>query len=305
MFYIKYRLSFPSGLHLGDRSLDESLTAFRADTLFSALYQEALRQSEEAAAWLLDKVRKGEILFSDSFPYIGETEYVPKPMLRVQTDRDAGDSVQKKAFKNLAYIPSDHLTEYLDGKLDGAAEKERLGNLGLHSVKVSAAIQGHEDTEPYHVGSYRFKEGNGLYFLMASSQKENIPVFRDILDALSFTGIGGKRSAGLGRFSVAEEKTVDADAFEKEGKRYMALSICLPREEEMEFSLEGSRFQVKKRSGFVASENYSDVFRKKRDLYMFEAGACFTHKFQGDVFDVSDQGSHPVYRYGKPIFLAI
>ena len=36
---------------------------------------------------------------------------------------------------------------------------------------------------------------------------------------------------------------------------------------------------------------------------MIKAGSCFPQKLNGDICDVSDNGRHPVYRYGKPIML--
>ena len=38
---------------------------------------------------------------------------------------------------------------------------------------------------------------------------------------------------------------------------------------------------------------------------MINAGSCFEDKFVGDVIDVSKDGTHPVYRYGKPIMIGI
>ena len=45
--------------------------------------------------------------------------------------------------------------------------------------------------------------------------------------------------------------------------------------------------------------------QKKKDLYVFRAGSCFVHPFAGDIYDVSDGGSHPVYRYARAMFLGV
>ena len=60
-----------------------------------------------------------------------------------------------------------------------------------------------------------------------------------------------------------------------------------------------------RRGGFVASESYAKEFVKKRDIYAFKAGSCFGKRFEGDVFDVSVSGAHPVYRYLKPMFIGV
>lgn len=76
---------------------------FLADTLFSALCQEAL-----SVPGGIDKLYKkcvsGSIRFSDALPFIQGEFYVPKPAMTIQTDQE-GDSRTKKAFKKLKYIP--------------------------------------------------------------------------------------------------------------------------------------------------------------------------------------------------------
>ena len=76
-------------------------------------------------------------------------------------------------------------------------------------------------------------------------------------------------------------------------------------DDELEQALEDASYLMQKRSGFVASAIYADEWRKKRDLYVFSAGSCFKNCFQGDIFDVSDGGRHPVYRYAKPLFMGV
>lgn len=85
----------------------------------------------------------------------------------------------------------------------------------------------------------------------------------------------------------------------------MTLSMSLPLQDELEHALNGASYQLVKRSGFVNSENYSDVYMRKKDLYVFASGSCFFNKYQGDIYDVSSEGSHPVYRYAKPMFLEV
>lgn len=297
--YWMYRLSFPNGIHIGEHNLDESLIAFKADTLFSALFMEALKTSEEKAGKLLLSAKEGALYLSDAFPYIGSTEYLPKPACSIQTEEKKGDSVLKKALKSLAYIPMKSLDQYLNGSFDAVTEKERLSGLGVHDLKVSAAIAGQEQTMPYHVGSFHFQKGNGLYVIIAAEEAEKI---EGLMRQLSFAGIGGKKSAGYGRFCIDEIREFPADPFVSPGSLYMSLGVCLPTQDEIKTACDGASFQVLKRSGFVASETYDLEQRKKKDIYVMAAGSCFQNKFDGDVYDISDGGNHPVYRYAKPIF---
>ena len=299
MKYRLYRLSFPYGIHAGEHNLDESLTSFCADTLFSALFMEAMKRSEDHSERFLQAVKEGKILLSDAFPYIGGTNYLPKPLCRVDVKGEQGDSVMKKAFKGLSYVPMDKMDQYLLGELDAVAEKEKLSELGVHDLKTSAAIAGHEETMPYHVGVFTFHKGNGLYLIIGAEDGTEVG---ELLGALSFAGIGGKRSSGYGRFIIEEAIDLKEEPFTETGSLYMTLSTALPREEEMEPALDHASYQMIRRGGFVASAAYAEEFRKKQDLFVMSAGSCFSGRFSGDVYDVSEGGKHPVFRYAKPLF---
>ena len=84
-----------------------------------------------------------------------------------------------------------------------------------------------------------------------------------------------------------------------------SLSVALPTEEEIPSVIEGSRCKMLKRSGFVASTTYADEYLRKNDLYVFSAGSTFTKDFSGDVYDVSNNGNHSVYRYAKPMLMGV
>lgn len=43
------------------------------------------------------------------------------------------------------------------------------------------------------------------------------------------------------------------------------LSVALPRDEELECALNGASYQLSKRSGFVASSDYADEWRKRKN----------------------------------------
>ena len=301
MKYKIYRLKFPYGVHFGGNSLDESKVTFSADTLFSALYQEAISNSMTTAQEFYESVRDNRLLFSDAFPYIGETNYLPKPMLRITKGEQEGDSVVKKAYKKLKYIPIDQMGTYINGDLDPQKESLQLKKLGMRTLKTSAAIHGCEETIPYHVGVYYYNDGSGLYIIAGFESEKEENLFSGLFKALSFSGIGGKRRSGFGRYEIERIEDV---SLPKHGKSYMTLSISLPGESEMDV-LQNANYQVIKRSGFVGSETYSYEYRKKKDLFMLSAGSCFPATYHGDIYDVSNGGKHAVYRYGKPVFWAL
>ena len=53
------------------------------------------------------------------------------------------------------------------------------------------------------------------------------------------------------------------------------------------------------------ADQYAEEQRKKKTLYVFDAGSCFENSFEGAVYDVSNGGNHPVYRYAIPMFAGL
>ena len=298
--HILYKFSFKTSVHFGNGMLGASEQRFCADTLFSAMYIEALQMGR--ADELYDAVKKGNLRISDAFPYDGHDYYVPKPMLRIAAS-DTGNSLEKKFYKNLKYIPARELKHYLAGNMDMV---DWAGDLASFSSRTSANISDGPETLPYQVGLCSFKEGSGLYIIAFLKSEDERNLIETLLQALASAGIGGKRSAGLGRFNFimgAPDKTIK-EGLEKDGPVRMLVSTALPMEKEMERALAGASYSVIPRSGFVASDQYAPEQRKKRTLHVFEAGSCFLNRFEGDIYDVSDGGRHAVYRYAKPMFLS-
>ena len=301
------KLSFSSPVHFGDGRLDDSCNTCSAATLFSALYIEALRMG--AADALLDAARCGALSLSDAFPYIGKTLYLPKPMVRpdlFDKPEGTGDSRERKASKKLGYIPASQYAGYLSGHFDPLAELERfkLGESVLQT-KVNLMRSDSDDAEPYHVGGYWFAPGAGLYFLLGGSYNA-----APLMEQLAYSGLGGKRSSGYGRFTFELSSPTSLERLvplkPKEGVSVL-LSTATPKEEELSDDLlAGSRYRLLRKGGFVQSTTHSAHPQKKRDLYLFAAGSAFSRRFEGDVFDVNaTRGSHPVYRYARAMWLEV
>lgn len=298
MKYTVYRLAFSTSVHFGEGMLNSSACTFRADTLFSALYIEALHIGR--ADEFLEEVKEGNLLLSDAFPYVGDEYLIPKPMLYVE-GKEKGNSAEKKKYKKLKYLPVGSLDSYLVGEMVQELE------IGRQQRNAMAAVRKDGDTEPFYVGTYSFREGNGLYVIAAFKEEKQRELLEDLLDALAYTGIGGKKASGLGKFMVFPGKNTDSlvSHLQKKSDIKMLLSTALPQEDEMEQALDGASYLLDKRSGFVASSTYAEELQRKRDLYVFLAGSCFVHEFSGDVYDVSKKGSHPVYRYAKSLFMGV
>ncbi len=305
MEYGIYKLKFPFGVHFGDKSLEKSNITFCADTLFSALCIEALKIEGEFEKFF-KCVKEGKLLFSDGFPFLDKEFFLPKPIIAVNK-KDTNASELKKQFKKMNFIAMSKWETYLKGELDPGEEIDLEKKFGVHKTETHCAIRGLEETLPYRIGSFSFSKNAGLYVVFGYENDEIRQLFYELLDRVSYSGLGGKRSAGLGRFIIYPGEIPDniKKLLENDSERYLSLSIGLPQDDEIDSSLEGATYSLLKRSGFVESVNYSDSYMRKKDLYMFASGSVFSQRFGGDIYDVSTGGSHPVYRYGKPIFIGV
>lgn len=296
-----YKLKFTAGVHFGTGLLSDTSCTFPADVLFSALYIEALKLGQEKVFY--DTVKSGELVFSDALPYVGNQYLIPKPMVYVESDRES-DSAEKKKYKKLKYLPLEQLENFLAGNLDFDRIPDKYGRIQQQTM---ASVRNEGETKPFHVGTYYFEEDNGLYVIVSHKTEEQRTLLEELLEAVSFSGIGGKKNSGLGRFTFSRGKNTELleQYLNRKSDRYMTLSSALPGNEELETAMEDASYLLTKRSGFVASDRYADEWRKKCDLYVFASGSCFRNRFAGDIFDVSMGGSHPVYRYAKPLFMGV
>lgn len=301
MGYACYKLHFKSAVHFGAGTPDSTNMTFRADTLFSALYMEALKTGD--AGTLYRTVSDGTLLFSNAFPYCADQLYLPKPMLPVRGERESSVSERKK-YKKLQYIPVSSWEDYLAGRIAVDGLRTEFGTM---QSMTHAAVRREGDTVPYQIADFRFDPDCGLYLIVQYADEAAHRLLAELLEILSYAGIGGRRSAGLGRFD-AEEIRMNRQLqvlLERRGGRVMLLSDALPGDEEPDDILDDAAYLLEKRSGFVASETYAEEWRKKRDLYVFCEGSCFDRPFAGDIYDVSDGGTHPVFRYAKGMFLGL
>lgn len=303
MNYKIYKMIFTQGVHFGDHSLEKSEITFQADTLFSALCIEALKIDKLDE--LLESVKENNLVFSDAFPYMGQEFFIPKPMKKIEQVIQSEDMTTRKKFKKLEYIQVSLLNQYLKGQypIDKGSD---IKQLGVHTLKTSVSIRGNEEALPYRVGIYRFKKENGLYIVVGYDSQEILDLFDELFEMLSLSGIGGKKNSGLGHFDleIAELPKELNQRLNTKGE-VMTLSVSLPTEDELDDVLDDSRYLLVKRSGFIDSYTYSKEQRRKKDIYLFKAGSCFNKTYQGDVYDVSSGGNHPVYKYAKPLFMGV
>ena len=88
-------------------------------------------------------------------------------------------------------------------------------------------------------------------------------------------------------------------------KENILLSTALPEDDELEDVLKNASYILMKRSGFIDSSVYASQQMRKRDIYVFSPGSCFTRTFKGRIIEEKNGGTHAVFRYAKAFFMGV
>lgn len=310
MKYVTYRLEFPNGYHVSDFRLSQAQIKISSDILFSALVHEASRMgSQRLVEKFVALFREERMSFSDLLPYVGETYFLPKPICVTESEHEQLD--YQKDLKKIDFIPLEDLDTYFNGVIDIKKIAEKLENMGAYSSQEKINHQASGDHHIFNVATYHFNEGNGLYFLLSYEDncEDDLFFFDDLMSSLQFTGIGGKRTLGYGRFDMDYVETDAAflQRLECHGAQ-MLLNTSMASQDELDNVLtSGATYQLVRRGGFVfPGPNLGNLnTSRKKDLYFFDSGSIFEQRFKGDIFTVSQAYQHPVYRYSKPLFLGV
>ena len=327
MQYKIFKLKFETPVHFGNEkvgtSLENTNIICHSDTLFSAMCQEILKLFDEVVLLgFVDMVEDGGLLFSSLLPYNGNNLFLPKPCLLLERKSNQEDvnssSIKKKKMKKLDYISINDFSKYIDSLKTGCDfdYDEDLYNVCKTDTTAKVSLNTDSDNNNiYYVGSTYFKDDCGLYVLVAYDKDEHIELFKKVLTSLGYSGIGGKRSCGYGKFIIVDE---DADGLEEEKLMYSlleensnyqeTLSVVSPSNEEIENNdFDKAFYKLISRNGYVYSTTYTDenTLVKRKSLSMFKEGSCFPFEIKGEIKDVSDNGKHPVYKNGKCLKIGV
>lgn len=316
MHYYLYKLKFPYGVHFGAEKsgiwLEKISSNCHCDTLYSAICHEILKlHGENVLENFYNETVKGNFLFSDLLPYKKDELLIPKPILFIEKSEETkvNDSVKKKKMKKLQFIPVSKIKDFFNGTLDDIKFSENT----LYEKCAPSRI-GADENGLYSVAVTKFLDDSGLYFIV-KMQEDKKKWFDNVIKSLGLSGIGGKRTSGYGQFEILDDFELDKNSsiqdesmftnlLNNDSKYYLTLSAFYPKEEEIQ-KLKNGYYSLIQRQGFVQSSTYSENLLKKIPITMVNAGSCFKDKFEGTVVDVSKDGNHPVYRYGKPIMIGI
>ena len=331
MNYIIIPLRFTAPVHFGDATqgggLREVEFLCRADRLYSALCVEALRKSEAQFEDWIRKTQDGSIIISDLLPW-HENEgayewYVPKPVMEASPQEERKEtlaqarksSVDRKKSKKRSFVRAAELALYVDnlrGNSSSLSEEPDFGAGGLETHFNGRTAM------PYMVAGFSFSENAGLYLLLGVEDPADAETVRDLLSWTGLSGIGGRRSSGMGKFEVGESVVLTQEAASKNpdlaalfamlsdeaSDTQMAIAGFLPQKEEAEIAAKGRGLWTK-RSGFTWSEGMESPVKEK-NIYMMTSGSTFPKRLKGRIADVGVPAvGHPVYRYGKGFFLGV
>ena len=339
MSYFLIRLRFSTAVHFGASdsadSLSLSLDHILADTLYSALCHTALQlYGESEVEQLILMTKAGSFKLSDTMPWRvdenGDDEwYLPKPMIQPKSDTQTANTQkthttelshdEQKNLKKLKWISVNDLYSYIDS-LNGGDKfdtKSKAVTFGHDEYMTRVAVTESSGNISYRVGLYRFCEDCGLYTI-AEIDDEYEERLASLFHALGCNGLGGKVTSGLGKFDFdAVDDMILLDAHYDDATEWLhraltgsyntslLLTSSLPRDDELEASLDGANYLLVRRGGFAMSETFAPTPTKKRTQYFFRAGSTFYHRYDGDVYIVGKSAAHSVYRYSKPIFLGV
>lgn len=339
MLYRLYKLRFLTPVRFGVDSrgagLDQASLAGHADTLFSAFISEAATYGEKAAKQLIDEAQAGNLLLSDLFPYQGERLYLPRPLLPPRFDMQNQEQTpaeirqgagRRKLWKQQKYLAVSDFPAYLRWLDTGSVFDGEIAEFGAFVTADKVNRREKEDALPYLVASYTFRpdrdeqagaQVSGLYFVLGTTSSALTDRIDDLIASLGYSGIGGKRSSGYGKFELYEDP-IDMDEqglYEDDAALYamitaeqadwqMTLSVLWPAVEEVHY-LQDGYYQLIQRSGFVNSPSYAPQAMKRHGVHMINSGSCLKTRAAGQIGDLSAQGAHPVYRYGKPLYAGV
>ena len=331
MSYFLYKLEFDSPVHFGNAEqggkLEQVGMDYPSDTLFSAICSElALQHETETLNWFITSVKEEKIVFSNLFPFLKKADqedflYLPKPVLSAPQDNSEkrlsleelkAAATNRKKQKKINYIRCGKLNDYFTSLRTGSRFED---NMEFGTVSLTQRVARREDPPlPYYVAKYVFKDGAGMYLVASFSEEKAGSRFKDILDLLGLSGIGGKRSSGFGKFHIAYSAQLNENSHGDAGVLFhlledrtalwqMNVSSVLPFIEDLEQVKEG-QYKLQKRSGFVTAVN-GEAEMKKNSLYLIAAGSCFKKRLAGRLVALGNTGSHDVLRCGKGLYVGL
>ncbi len=336
-----FRLMPCGAFHFGSAGVGLEQTGVQcpSDTLYSALFAESLLAGRAFGA-----TRAGEgqpdlpFRISSCLPYAGRALLFPRPRLASRQAEEAQRGTRKR-IKNLQYVSATilrhllaggSLQDYLRGgtgaetahlyqdgaALVAAADGPAIANDTIWSTDRidRVTVDRQRDAGQYFaVGQVRFAEACGLFVLAQTRDAAATAALHELLVRLGHSGLGGRRSSGLGQFDVAEPETIDLPDTTGQA-RAMLLSRYLPSLPELEAGVlgRGASYDLVQVGGWLASNNPEVVAQRRRAIHLLTEGSIVNcpngQPPLGAVADVAPDVppfAHPVWRYGLALTIGV
>ncbi|HEX9372139.1 MAG TPA: type III-A CRISPR-associated RAMP protein Csm4 [Roseiflexaceae bacterium] len=342
-----YRLRPAGAFHFGVQGIgvEESAERCPSDTLYAALLIEAARAGRPFFAPSSghddDQPLDPPLLLSSCFPYVGEVPLLPYPRLRLPVSDDA-IAQHPKLGKKLKYVSpaifrlilaqqSGALDDYLPtsgagkgrlamgGAVWAAAEDGELPEAPFWKVDTMPHVtvdRARHASQYYEVGQVYFRAGCGLYVICRERAPGAASGLGELLQRLGDGGLGGRRSRGLGQFSV--EGPQDLDLPEAGGAARLALlSRYRPGRAELAAGVlgEGAAYDLVRVGGWLQTPDVEQAAQRRRNVRLLSEGSVVRMLPGGqtpvgticDVRPVYDAATfpHPVWRYGLALGVGI
>jgi len=314
------RLQFRGPAHFGEAGIGQERTnaTVRSDTLYSAIWSIWARYGLlPAIGELLGRFWGPDVPFrlSSAFLYDRETYYLPRPSL----PPPPGLEQEGKLVKKTRNLPLPLFVAWVTGaRIDPVALKEARGRYGqLYHVNLRPRVQLDRETqrsELYQVAQVTFREGAGLWFLVALADDSLLLPLQHALELLGQDGLGGRRSGGYGAFAPSWVEPASDRLWKsllgsaEADSPCCLLSLCNPAPDELPALLDGARYELVDRQGWAASGNKLQAPRKP--VRMLAEGSVLGHQPHGRVVDVTPPGfaemaGHSIYRSGLALAVPV
>lgn len=292
-----YRMKFDRA-HFGDGHLNQSQLTFTSSRLYSALFLEALHMNK--AEEFFNLTNQDDFVLSDAFPYIDGQPFLPKPIgyPKMNNNEVKIEELKKlrsdtKKIKKIVAIPFDKFDDFINKKADILYLVSQQSKLGQSTVLIR------KGENPYEVALTSYQ--SEVYVLANQSD-----LLDELMESLQYSGLGGKRSSGYGRFDLTISSLPDdlsKRITNNTNYNCMLLSTSIPTNDELNNAIDDeAAYLLSKSSGYIYSETASKLIRK-RNLYKFAAGSTFSHSYYGSIVDVRpDNFLHPVWNFSKGLF---
>lgn len=354
--YTAFRLCFDTPVRFGSgrsaSGLDSSSMTADSDQFFAAVCQEWVSlYGASSLKELISTIIDEKLVFSGLFPWkqtfclSNQKEesheqvcyYLPRPLIRGKHSAVEGTQI-KKTLRKISWIEASRLHQYLDFMKTGEGELGSFrDNFGTEVVWDRVNTRTGMDNQLYRVSAWKFDKKlpwndpavkrcatpfrqtvSGLYWIVKSADEDMLFQLSEVVGSLGVSGIGGKVSSGLGKFTLVLEEFEQTESGKKlisylndsDAPVQMTLGSVIPEEKDFETCQDdNSSYLLVERNGFTSSTAFCDKETgnplKRKTCILIRSGSCFPRKLSGTVADLSYGGIHPVYRIGKALHVGL